>query len=477
MIFCAQSSITFMPMEKNEQSTSCHTPNPQLNRYPSLAASYLAASLLEAGHEVKVCDLGAPFGPGIDDLGQLIDLWQPDLAGISLYTETALETYNLLKPFFNASIPWIAGGVHASSIPEEPLQFGLDITVIGEGERTIVTLADHLDTDRPLSGQLGKIAGIAFKDHNGRICKTRSRPKVEDIDTLPPPYEAKHLFPREWYLKDENMMLPSSLITSRGCQGRCIFCSSIVSGSRHRVHSASRVIEEMDAQVEAEGLSGFSFHDDAFTADSKRLFDLCALIKETFYQTPSWWCESRVDHINLSKANAMKEAGCHLVVFGVESGDRQILKKIGKGIEPEDAVTALESCKQAGLMTHVNMMFGFPQENRSHLNASLDFMKQIARLTDSFSPLGIPIPLPGTPLYTRYAKQYGFEAWWLDHRIIKALQRPCQKGDLQVAAPDKWTDLARQLEETVLKADFFKYSLKIKTKIRECLEFQRNHGV
>jgi len=451
-------------------------PNPLINRYPSLATSYLAASLLEAGHEVKVFDLGAPFGPVIDDLHQLFETWRPDLAGVSVYTETALETYDLLKPFLNASIPWIAGGVHASSIPEEPLQFGFDITVIGEGERTIVGLADHLDTDKSRSKQLGEIAGIAFKNNDGRVVRTRSRPKIENLDTIPPPHTAKHLFPRKWYLKDERAILPSSLITSRGCPGQCIFCSSIVSGNRHRVHSASRVIEEMTAQIEAEGFHGFSFHDDAFTADSRRLFHLCDRIKGSFYQIPSWWCESRVDHMDALKAKAMKNTGCRLVVFGVESGDRQILKKIGKGIEPEDAVYALESCKQTGLMTHVNMMFGLPQESRLHLTASLTFMKQIAPLTDSLSPLGIPIPFPGTALYNRYAKHFEFENWWLNRSMMNILQQPYPKVGLQNITSDRWPAVARQLEEAVLEADFFRYSPETKAGIRRCLEFRHIHN-
>ncbi len=451
-------------------------PNPLINQYPSLGTSYLAASLLEKGHEVKVCDLGAPYGPGIEELGKSIDSWQPDMAGVSLYTETALQTYDLLKPFLNSSIPWIAGGVHTTSVPEEPLKFGFDITVTGEGEKTIVELADSIDKKNSIFKKSGKITGIAFKLDDGRIFHNQPCQKIENLDSISPPYKARHLFPRQWYLKDESMMLPASLITSRGCPGRCIFCSSIVTGKRHRTHSASRVIEEMNEQVEEEGLHGFSFHDDAFTADSKRLFDLCNLIKDSFYQAPSWWCESRVDHMDSKKAKAMKDAGCHLVVFGVESGDPETLQKIGKDISLKDVSNALEACKQSGLMTHVNMMFGFPEENESHLKASLAFMKQIAPLTDSFNPLGIPIPFPGTLLYKKYADLYEFKEWWLDANRLATLHKPLPKGGLQQCSSEKWPDLARQLEEAVLDAEFFNYTPEIKSAIRNCLEFRHLHN-
>lgn len=80
-------------------------PSPMINHSPSLAAAYLAASLLEAGHEVRVVDLGAPFGPDIDELGSLLNTWQPDLAGATLYTETACQTYEMLKPYLAEAHP------------------------------------------------------------------------------------------------------------------------------------------------------------------------------------------------------------------------------------------------------------------------------------------------------------------------------------------------------------------------------------
>ena len=451
-------------------------PDPLINRYPSVATGYLAASLLNAWHEVKVFDCSAPYSPDISELGSLMNSWDADMAGVGLYTETALLTYDLLKPFINGHIPWIAGGVHATAVPEEPLQFGFDVSVKGEGEQTIVELADTLEKRKMVRINLENIPGIVFRDQKGSIHHTPDRPRVADLDQLPPPYKALHIFPRHWYLKEGIGTLPASLLTSRGCPGGCVFCSRMVSGRKHRVHSADRVVEEMKAYMVHEGAGGFSFHDDAFTADSKRLFDLCDNIKEAFPHTPSWWCESRADHMALKKAEKMKAAGCHLIVFGVESGDSGILQKIGKNMQPSDIINAFKTCKQAGLRTLANMMFGFPQESPSHLEASLSFMKQLAPMVDHFSPLGIPTPFPGTALYERYAKQYGFVNWWLDRNIIDTLFRPIPSGGFHEISHERWPSLAREIEMAQLEVNFFHYTDETKAAICRCLEFRHDHN-
>ncbi len=451
-------------------------PDPLVNRIPSIGAGYLAASLIDAGHDVRVFDAGAPFGPGIQHLRELYDSWRPGMVGVGLYTETALETYQLLAPLMNDRALWLAGGVHATAVPHEPLRFGFDVSVKGEGEQTIIELADLPRNQRRNASVLGAIPGITFKDGDGVIQHTPGRPRIRNLDRIPPPYRARHLFRRHWYLKKGEGVLPASLLTSRGCPGRCLFCSRQVTGRTHRVHSPDRVVEEIREHIEQEGMGGLSFHDDAFTANSQRLYDLCDAIQSAFSPTPSWWCESRVDHMDGSKAERMKAAGCCLVVFGVESGDPEMLRQMGKQVDDEAVWAAFAACRQAGLPAQANMMFGFPFEEVSHLENSLRFMGRLAPMVSHFSPLGLPIPFPGTRLYERYARRYHFTDWWLDPARIATLRRPIPKGGFAAIGHQGWPVLARQMEEAVLKANFFHYSSAVKAAIRRCLDFRQRYN-
>lgn len=452
--------------------------NPYLNNSPSLGICYLAASLLQRGHQVEVIDVATPYGPDAAYLAERIAKWKPHIVGVGLFTDSALRTYQLLEDIPLGSALLVAGGAHATSVPFEPLERGFDVTVIGEGERTIVELADLVEQTETPRSELNRIARIAYTDETGAPARTRSRPRLHDLDSLAPPYEGVKIFPRHWYLPDGKGQLASRFITSRGCQGACIFCANNVTGKRHRTHSVKRVIDEVKEYFDREGYGLISFHDDGFTADRQRLFSLLDAFAATYPGSSSWWwCESRVDHFDSEMARRMKAAGCHTVVFGVESGHPDILKLINKRIHPDDVIRALTQAREAGLIVYANFMLGFPGEEVSHLETTLRFMERLAPIVHHFNPLGLVIPYPGTPLYRRYADEYGFKQWWLDETRMGTMYDTLPKGGY-TSLPGNllWVVLA-QLEEAILAADFFRYSDKQKAAIRRCMEFRREHAV
>ena len=451
-------------------------PDPLTNRFPSIGIGYLAASLLDAGHEVRVFDCGAPYGPGFQELKKIYNSWRPHVVGVGFYTETAIDTYQIIEPCIDGHALWVAGGVHATAVLDEPLQFGFQVSVKREGEQTIVALADLSESKKAVTADLERIDGIAFRDAYGVICHTSARERIRNIDRLPPPYKARHLFSRHWYLKDGEGMLPAMLLTSRGCPGKCIFCSREVTGRIPRVHSPERVVAEMQALIKQEGAGAFSFLDDAFTADRRRVFELCDRIENSFDPIPPWWCESRVDQMDDEMAGRLKSAGCCLVVFGVETGDPDMLKEIGKQVQRESVEEAFAACKNAGLPIQANMMFGFPEENVAQLENSLRFMERIAPMVSHFSPLGIPIPFPGTPLYQQYAKQYEFMGWWLDASRIAHLREPLPTGGFSAMDANDWPELAGRMERALIEVDFFHYNAEVKSAIGRCIAFRHQHN-
>ena len=128
---------------------------------------------------------------------------------------------------------------------------------------------------------------------------------------------------------------------------------------------------------------------------------------------PSFTATTRVTGIRPALLATMQRAGLAQLNFGVESGDDQILRAIGKGIRTEQVVRALEAAKQVGLRTSCNFLFGFPEETPESLERTLGFMERIAPLVDFFSPAGVLIPMPGTAVYEQNHVRYGFTGWWL----------------------------------------------------------------
>ncbi|MBM4320345.1 MAG: radical SAM protein [Deltaproteobacteria bacterium] len=474
---------------------------------PPLSLGYLAAALLAAGHEVQVRDLAAPYGPAPAEAALAVERWQPQLVGVSLLTETAQGAYDLVAALPRGRALWLAGGVHATCVAAEPLAHGFDLVCRGEGEQTLVALADRLvpsssgSGSRPDPAELAAgIAGLSWRSAAGRLLATPDRLPLAELDLLPPPRRAATLFPRSWYLPRGAGPLPAALLTSRGCPGRCTFCCNLVTGRRVRLHGEQRVLQEMRAWME-EGWAGWpvgqgqgqaqaqvqaqvrpppvaiSIHDDAFTADRARLLSLCRAMVEQLQPLPYWWCESRVDGFDPEMARAMKRAGCVAVVFGVESGDPGMLRRIGKGITPEAALAAFAAAKDAGLRTCANFMLGFPGEKEEELGATLALMRRLAPLTDSFSSLGLLVPYPGTAIYRRHAREHGFRRWWLDRARLGVLQRALPPGGLGSVEAARWPELQEELEEAVLAADFFHHPPGVLTEIRECLAFRREHNL
>lgn len=166
---------------------------------------------------------------------------------------------------------------------------------------------------------------------------------------------------------------------------------------------------------------------------------------------------------------AMKAAGLVQLNFGVESGDDDTLRTIRKGIRTDHVVRALEMAKNVGLRTSCNFMFGFPQETPQALERTLRFMERIAPLVDFFSPSGVLIPMPTTPIYEQYHLQYGFTDWWLREEYGRCAPRP---------DPDDFDEFCRSYaDDHTLDLDFFRYGDDSRWMIRACLEFKAQHNL
>jgi len=203
--------------------------------------------------------------------------------------------------------------------------------------------------------------------------------------------------------------LPASgLITSRGCTGKCTFCDRSVFGSALRAHSADYVMAMMRELHVTYGMQELFIFDDNFLVFRKRLVAICeALVRERWrFQ---WSCFARVDFVNPDILKLMRQAGCRLISYGIESGSQEMLDFLQKGISLEKVSQALRWTKEAGIMTEGLFMMGLPRETRETIQMTIDYAKR-----DEIDDIAITIftPLPGTRL-TQDIQQYGtFDNDW-----------------------------------------------------------------
>ncbi|WP_434054010.1 MAG: radical SAM protein [Roseibium sp.] len=418
-------------------------PLPQPMNAPYLGQQYIAAVLLSAGHTVRCLDLAnLSEAEARIRLTEEVCSFRPDLVGMTLFTYNALSGYRLAALLQDDGVVLIAGGPHPTVLPDEPLSHGFDLSLSGEGEHAILAIAETLDR----GGSFDTIPGLHTRTGHGPPYGT-----IEDLDGLPFPHVAAGT-------TDEDAVA-GGIVTSRGCPARCTFCANYVTGRAYRWRSPQNVVAELLTLRRRFGLDHVPFWDDAFTARRPRLEALCdAILAEPDLAGMTWTCITPGNMVLPRDLDRMRRAGCVAINFGIESGDKSILRAIRKGQTPERIVTAVEAAKAAGMTTIVNFMFGFPEEGLEELANTRALMMQLAPITDFFNNFGVLVPFPGTAIYDRHHLEYGFTGWWLDPARIPA-----------APGPDLGCDPA-------LEKNFFNYAPHLKAEIAGLVRWKARHN-
>jgi anaerobic magnesium-protoporphyrin IX monomethyl ester cyclase len=154
-------------------------------------------------------------------------------------------------------------------------------------------------------------------------------------------------------------------------------------------------VDELEWLRDEYGADAYTFYDDIFTFDVERALKICEEIKNRKIGIP-WDCQTRVDRVSPKILAKMREAGCELVSFGVESGSQKILDAMKKGTTVEQNEKAIKWAKQAGLSVSISVILGYPGETEETLKQTINFIKK-TEPDDAF--LCIATPYPGTELY------------------------------------------------------------------------------
>ena len=184
---------------------------------------YLAGYLEQEHYPVRIFD-GQVEPMSESTLLQTLNEFQPSMVGITCMTPMVTETHLVAQTIkkFDASLPVVVGGIHASIMPDEIMADGnIDIVVRGEGEQTFHELIQAYP-----GNDLDRISGLTYRQA-GRIVHTPDRPLLEDLDSLPMP--ARHLVKYERYHQIPDAVFAKPLreiLTSRGCPFKCISCSA-----------------------------------------------------------------------------------------------------------------------------------------------------------------------------------------------------------------------------------------------------------
>ena len=378
-----------------------------------LNLAYLSSTLKKEGHEVLVIDATAPYNQLTEtQVREKIVEFKPHFIGITLIVKYIPQTYDFIDRLTDLKIPIVAGGPHANCKPEEVLGRGVDIVAIGEGEDTVLDLADYFLGKKKLKD----VNGICYKDKKGEPNYTKPRNLIKDLDSIPyPDYESFPIVNYSGSSDPESNPIFWSMFSSRGCPFNCIFCSSHnVFGRTYRSRSPKNVFNEIKQLNIKYGAKTFAFQDDEAFIDKKRVIEFCNMVKKNF-GSMKFSGRLRIDSLDLEMLNAMSSAGFKRLAFGIESFYDESLFKMNKKyklIDIEKGFKILEKSQFKAI--YFNNLIGFPWETPDHLRKILKEIEKIPKSLMFFTSTSTLIPFPCTELYDRYHKEYGFTNWWLD---------------------------------------------------------------
>ncbi|HUU10863.1 MAG TPA: radical SAM protein [Phycisphaerae bacterium] len=381
----------------------------QTHRYGvgHLGLGYVAACLLEAGHDVVVVDAKAERLDRAATVDR-IQAHSPALFGVTAMTHEIHEAASLcaaVKERHPLCLT-VVGGPHVTALPARTLREfpGIDVAVIGEGELTACDLAAAVAAS-PEGSRFAAIPGIAYRAGAG-VHRTAARPPIADLDAVP--FPAWHLFPRD---------VTWPVFAGRGCPFRCAFCQRVL-GNRVRLRTPANVIAEFDAMQQQLGVKGTWFQDETFGVNRRWTHDLLDRMIDRNRRSGyvwHWKANSRANIADGGLYRKMKQAGCHMLDFGIESGSPLMLKRIHKDITLSQAKRAIRLAKEAGLKTNTFFIIGHPGET---WETALQTVRMAPWLGTDMIAVGIMVPYPGTEIWEFARKgEYGYRLLSEDWRV------------------------------------------------------------
>ncbi len=386
-----------------EDIFSSKTASSQINYWQPLGTLYVAAVLRRAGHEVKF--LNGAFMRHEELMRQARE-FNPSFIGIYSTTfgwDKAKNTAAELRAIYGKEVFICSGGPYPIAVQERCLEDSgdlFDAIVTGEGEYTCLEIIERLNEGRGLHD----VQGVVFRAGE-QIVKNPPRPLITDLDGLP--------FPARELLGDANLYIPppatyrrkpvAVLMTSRGCNRRCIYCFQI--DKERKLGVRFRGVENVLAEIEhclKQGYREIKFIDDTLAADYDRAMTLAREIKARKLNF-TWFASACVNQVDKPLLQAFKDAGCWAILFGAESGVQKNLNTIRKGTTPEQIRKAVKAAQGVGLRVSTPFMFGIPGETFEEGLQTIEFALDLNPDIANFHAI---TPFPGTYLYDNLEK-YG----------------------------------------------------------------------
>jgi len=319
--------------------------------FPPLGILYLSSFLKQHDIAVQCLDMGA---------GHTKDMAESDTIGISITTPQKEEAFNLAHYYKKQGKRLIAGGAHATHMPNECFDAGFDFVVNGYGEHKLLNILND----------------------NGY----HKKPNINEI-----PFPDRDALPIKDYKYFINGRATTPIMTSRGCFGACSFCAKI--DKTFKMQNADRTVDEILHINKKYGFDAFMIYDDVFIAKKSRFRNISERLKDKNFL---FRCFARTNLIDDEICELMNQMGIVEVGLGAESGSDTILKNNMKGTTVETNTIAVKMLQKHGIRAKTFIIIGLPGESKETLYETERWINETKPDDVDFT---IFQPMPGSDIF------------------------------------------------------------------------------
>ena len=291
---------------------------------------------------------------------------RPANVGISVYTSPALPESLRLAAMFKGRAKLIAGGYHATAMPESLLPY-FDVVVQGEGEVAIRE---------------------AIEKRGVRIAYPPNLDKLEmstGVDLSE-------------YGVNQSGHRTGTLLTSRGCPYHCSFCGKL--SDKVRFHPREKVMRQM-TDLKEQGFNALYFMDDVFTLDEFRMHDIA---NHAANLGMPYRITTRANLMDESRSRILANTGAEWASFGIESGNDDILRRSNKQMTTLQNEEAIKLMADKGINTKGFFILGLPGETEKTARETIEFSQRLRDIGLNQADFYYLTPFPGTPIWRNPAK-------------------------------------------------------------------------
>jgi len=265
-------------------------------------------------------------------------------------------------------------------------------TILAENDCINAVVFDFISDDaiHYLKDEGEKASNMLYKKDGHIVGRRMTLPSAAVTFSMP--------IPRHELFLNRNYRFPfaksypfTAVLTSFGCPFKCTFCIANALGFRYRL--AEEVYEELLFIIKL-GIREVFFEDMTFGLPKHNIVRLLGLMISGKLDI-GWTCFSRVDVVDKEMLALMKRAGCHTIMFGVESASEDILQKYQKGCTKERIKEAFSAARNAGIKTVGTFILGLPEDDHDSVSETIRFAKEI---DCDYASFNIAVPRPGTGL-------------------------------------------------------------------------------